>query len=62
MDGRVLLEALVSDTARFTPIEVHNLETSCDLSNVVWHQYLHVTQFNGATYFDEGNGFSTLKK
>ena len=62
MDGRVLFEALAPVTARFPPIEVHTLETSCDFSNVVWHQYLHVTEFNGTTYFDEGNGFSALKK
>jgi arylsulfatase A-like enzyme len=62
MDGRVLFEALASVTPKFPPIEVHTLETSCDFSNVVWHQYLHVTEFNGTTYFDEGNGFATLKK
>jgi arylsulfatase A-like enzyme len=61
MDGRVLLEALASGTSRYTPIEVRNLETSCDLTNVVWHQYLHVTEFNGTTYFDEGNGFAAPK-
>lgn len=62
MDGRVLVEALASGTPRFTPIEVRTLETSCDFSNVVWHQYLHVTEFSGTTYFDEGNGFSTPKR
>jgi arylsulfatase A-like enzyme len=62
MDGRVLFEALASETSKFTPIEVRSLETSCDLSNVVWRQYLHVTEFNGTTYFDEGNGFSAPKK
>jgi arylsulfatase A-like enzyme len=34
----------------------------CDSSNTVWHQYLHVTDFAGATYFDEGNGYSASKK
>jgi arylsulfatase A-like enzyme len=62
MDGRVLSEAMTAETTALTPIEVHTQETSCDLSNVVWRQYLRVTQFNGATYFDEGNGAAVPKK
>jgi arylsulfatase A-like enzyme len=62
MDGRILVEALARVTPKFPPIEARTVETSCDLSNVVWRQYLRVTQFGGATYFDEGNGFSAPKK
>jgi arylsulfatase A-like enzyme len=62
MDGRVLSEAMTAETTTLTPIEVNTLQASCDLSNVVWRQYLRVTQFSGATYFDEGNGSATPKK
>jgi arylsulfatase A-like enzyme len=62
MDGRVLAEALASGSFKIPPIEAHTLDTSCDLSNVVWHQYLRTTEFGGTTYFDEGNGSATPKK
>jgi arylsulfatase A-like enzyme len=62
MDGRVLAEALTSGSFKIPPIEAHTLDTSCDLSNVVWHQYLRLTEFGGTTYFDEGNGSATPKK
>jgi hypothetical protein len=38
------------------------LDASCDSSNTVWHQYLRVTEFGGTAYFDEGNGYSALKR
>ncbi len=62
MDGRVLTEAMGPMTSKLPPIEVHMLDARCDSSNTVWHQYLHVTDFAGATYFDEGNGYSAPKK
>ena len=62
MDGRVLSEAMTTEKTTLTPIEVHTQETSCDLTNAVWHQYLRVTEFSGATYFDEGNGYAAPKK
>jgi arylsulfatase A-like enzyme len=63
MDGRVLTEALVAPpTSKLFPVEVHTLDASCVSSNTVWHQYLHVTEFSGTTYFDEGNGYSAPKK
>jgi arylsulfatase A-like enzyme len=62
MDGRVLTEAMLPVPAKLSPIEVRVLDSSCDSSNAVWHQYLHVTDFAGATYFDEGNGYSSPKK
>jgi arylsulfatase A-like enzyme len=61
MDGRVLTEAMVPVTSKIPPIEVRTLDTSCDSSNTIWHQYLHVTEFSGTTYFDEGNGYSAPK-
>jgi arylsulfatase A-like enzyme len=62
MDGRVLVEAMVPMTTNVSPLEVRMLDASCDSSNTVWHQYLHVTEFSGTTYFDEGNGYSAPKK
>jgi arylsulfatase A-like enzyme len=62
MDGRVLAEALASGSFKIPPIEAHTLDTSCDLSNVVWRQYLRTTEFGGTIYFDEGNGSATPKK
>lgn len=56
MDGRVLIEALVSGTASFPAIEMHTLEATRAIGRTTWHQYLHVTEFAGAAYFDEGNG------
>lgn len=61
MDGRVLSEAFVASPARFPPIEVHTLEATRELGKTTWHQYLRVTQFAGAAYFDEGNGQATAK-
>lgn len=62
MDGRVLAEALASETPKLSPIEVHTVEAARDLDKTVWHQYLRVTEFGGAIYFDEGNGSSIPKK
>ncbi|MGO9244053.1 MAG: alkaline phosphatase family protein [Verrucomicrobiia bacterium] len=62
MDGRVLTEAMLPGPTKLTPIEMRTLDTSCDSSNTVWHQSLHVTEFCGTTYFDEGNGYSAPKR
>ncbi len=62
MDGRVLTEAMLPVPTKLTPIEMRTLDASCDSSNTVWHQYLHVTEFSGTTYFDEGNGYSAPKR
>jgi hypothetical protein len=61
MDGRVLVEALVSGTTRFPPIEMHTLEANREFGKSIWHQYLRVTQFSRAIYFDEGNGYAAPK-
>jgi predicted AlkP superfamily pyrophosphatase or phosphodiesterase len=61
MDGRILTEAMLPVPTKMSPIEVQMLDASCDSSNTVWHQHLRVTEFNGTTYFDEGNGYSTPK-
>ncbi len=61
MDGRVLSEATVEPPKTFPPLESRTLQTSSEFPAMVWHQYLHVTEFGGAIYFDEGNG-STVPK
>lgn len=62
MDGRVLTEAMEPLTSKLPPIEVDTLDASSVSSNTVWHQYLHVTDFAGTTYFDDGNGYSAPRK
>jgi arylsulfatase A-like enzyme len=61
MDGRVLTETFPESPSRFPPIEVHTLEATREMGKSTWHQYLRVTEFAGAAYFDEGNGQATAK-
>jgi arylsulfatase A-like enzyme len=56
MDGRVLEEALVSGTPYREPAKTETLEASRQLGLFYWRQYLKITRFAGAIYFDEGNG------
>jgi arylsulfatase A-like enzyme len=63
MDGRILIEALAdgATTRILPPIEARTLEAIRDFDKFVWHQYLRVTEFGGAIYFDGGNGTSAAK-
>ena len=61
LDGRELTEALLVDIKDIAPIESRTIDTTRDLKEHVWRQYLRVTQFGGTTYFDEGNGFAAPK-
>jgi hypothetical protein len=61
MDGRVLTEAFVSSPAKFPAIEVRTIEATRAIGGTMWLQYLRVTEFAGAAYFDEGNGQATKK-
>ena len=61
LDGRVLAEAFTSGTTNLPAIEMRTLEASHEFGNVIWHQYLRVTEFSHAIYFDEGNGYVTPK-
>jgi predicted AlkP superfamily pyrophosphatase or phosphodiesterase len=56
MDGRILGEAMVGIETRLTPIQANTLETSNELPNGFWRQYLRVSEFGGAIYLDEANG------
>lgn len=57
MDGRVLSEALVNPPVKNPAPETKTIEATTGR----WRQYLRVTSFGGAIYFDEGNGAVTAK-
>jgi arylsulfatase A-like enzyme len=61
MDGRVLHEALVSGTTGFPALQLRTLEANREFGKSIWHQYLRVTEFSDAVYFDEGNGYAAPK-
>jgi hypothetical protein len=61
MDGRVLLEALGSGATGLTALQMRTLEANREFGKSIWHQYLRVTEFSGAVYFDEGNGYAAPK-
>ena len=61
MDGRVLSEAFKSGLTSIPPIETKTLEASREFPKSFWRQYLRVTEFSRAIYFDEGNGSVVLK-
>jgi hypothetical protein len=42
-------------------VETETLEASRELGYRRWHQSLTVSRAGGVTYFDHGNGASTLK-
>jgi predicted AlkP superfamily pyrophosphatase or phosphodiesterase len=56
MDGRVLSEGMVGLPAKLKSYEPKRLEALVKLGEVTWHQYLNLTEVNGVTYLDEGNG------
>jgi predicted AlkP superfamily pyrophosphatase or phosphodiesterase len=55
MDGRVLTEALTSPSPPIASAMPRHLEANTP----IWRQYLNVTEVNGVTYSDEGNGTQT---
>ena len=57
MDGRPLVEALPAVTVKALPsVEATMMQMAAELPTGVWRQYLRVTRFGNAIYFDEGNG------
>jgi arylsulfatase A-like enzyme len=56
MDGRILTEALAIPGPKLQPFEVNRHEVTRDLGAGIWHQHLTISEVNGVTYFDEGNG------
>jgi arylsulfatase A-like enzyme len=61
MDGRVLTEALTSETSKSPDPATRTLNATRDLGATVWQQYLRVTEFDGTTYLEEANGHSEPK-
>jgi hypothetical protein len=61
MDGRVLHEALENEAASPGKPETKTIEAKREVGLFKWQQYLKYTTFDGAIYFDEGNGSATLK-
>lgn len=60
MDGRVLREALVNGGPA-PKATTQTIEARRDLGLIHWQQYLKFTEVDGATYFDEGNGRSSIR-
>ena len=56
LDGRVLQEALVGETAILSRVELGRRETQIKLAGGTWTQYLSFSELNGVRYLDEGNG------
>jgi arylsulfatase A-like enzyme len=59
MDGRVLTEALLANQTSLPTSKSRHLEAAAVQGSIHWHQYLDLTEVNGVTYYDEGNGFQT---
>ncbi|HXI83929.1 MAG TPA: alkaline phosphatase family protein [Verrucomicrobiae bacterium] len=62
MDGRVLSEALASETSKSPDPVTQTLNATADLGATVWQQYLRVTEFGGTTYLEEANGHQEPRK
>ncbi len=56
MSGRVLSEALNDSAPPVGPVETHRQEAMWQGDGFVWRQYLDVSEVNGVTYLDQGNG------
>ncbi len=61
MEGRVLAEALTISGPKLQSFETLRHEVTNDLGATVWRQYLTISEVNGVTYFDEGNGLAKPK-
>ena len=56
MDGRVLHEALAGFTGPAPVVKERKLEAGRRVGFMQWDQYLKISEVDGATYYDEGNG------
>jgi predicted AlkP superfamily pyrophosphatase or phosphodiesterase len=61
MDGRVLREAYAGADAPAPKVDTRRLEAARTIGFMRWNQYLQISEVDGATYFDEGNGTATLE-
>jgi arylsulfatase A-like enzyme len=56
MSGRVLSEALNGSAPPVGAVQTHHEEASWQGDGFVWRQYLDISQVDGVTYYDQGNG------
>jgi predicted AlkP superfamily pyrophosphatase or phosphodiesterase len=56
LDGRVLSEALTVKGPGIKSFNPFRAQTGNQTEGGRWHQYLNLTEVNGVTYCDEGNG------
>jgi glycyl-tRNA synthetase alpha subunit len=56
MSGRVLTEALNVAAPPVSAVETHHEEATWRGDGFIWRQYLDISEVNGVTYFDQGNG------
>jgi arylsulfatase A-like enzyme len=56
MSGRVLSEALTGSAPPVGPVESHHKEATWQGDGFIWRQYLDISEVNGVTYLDQGNG------
>jgi arylsulfatase A-like enzyme len=56
MSGRVLTEALNASAPPAGAVKSHHEEATWQGDGFVWRQYLDISEVNGVTYLDQGNG------
>jgi arylsulfatase A-like enzyme len=56
MSGRVLSEVFNTPAPPVGPVKSHRKEATWQGKGFVWRQYLDISEVNGVTYLDEGNG------
>jgi arylsulfatase A-like enzyme len=56
MSGRVLSEALNASAPPVGAVESHHEEATWQGDGFIWRQYLDISEVNGVTYLDQGNG------
>lgn len=61
MEGRLLTEAMIGGSSPAIKPEQKTIEATHDLGLFHWRQYLKITTYGQAIYFDEGNGIPTPK-
>ncbi len=62
MDGRVLSEAFAGAPLVTGTAAVETITSDMKNAENPWHQYLKVSKYGGAVYFDEGNGSYKLSQ
>lgn len=61
MDGRVLREAMATDSSVTQKPDTTTIKAGCDVGFRHWEQYLKFTKMGSQIYFDDGNGESVFR-